>query len=238
MSDAPTFAALTPALWQSLWLTVRLAAISTAILLAIAVPLAGWLDRTRLRIAPWIEALVTLPIVLPPTVIGFYLLVGFGSNSLLGDAWRTVFGSTLAFSFAGLVVGSVIYSLPFAVQPIQNAIRDVEAALIEAGCALGATPRQVFWRVIVPAARNGVLTGAALSFAHTIGEFGVVLMLGGNIPGVTRVASIALYDETQTLNYPLAHSYALLLLVISFAMLMLIGALRRGARQRARPKLR
>ncbi len=238
MNDAPTFAALTPALWQSLWLTVRLAAIATAILLAIAVPLAGWLDRTRLRIAPWIEALVTLPIVLPPTVIGFYLLVGFGSDSLLGEAWRGLFGSPLAFSFAGLVVGSVIYSLPFAVQPIQNAIRDVEAALIEAGCALGATPRQVFWRVIVPAARNGVLTGAALSFAHTIGEFGVVLMLGGNIPGVTRVASIALYDETQTLNYPLAHSYALLLLAISFAMLLLIGALRRGARQRARPKLR
>lgn len=238
MNDAPTFAALTPALWQSLWLTVRLAAIATAILLAIAVPLAGWLERTRLRIAPWIEALVTLPIVLPPTVIGFYLLVGFGSDSLLGDAWRGLFGSTLAFSFAGLVVGSVIYSLPFAVQPIQNAIRDVEAALIEAGCALGATPRQVFWRVIVPAARNGVLTGAALSFAHTIGEFGVVLMLGGNIPGVTRVASIALYDETQTLNYPLAHSYALLLLAISFAMLLLIGALRRGARQQARPKLR
>lgn len=238
MNDAPTFASLTPALWQSLWLTVRLAAIATAILLAIAVPLAGWLDRTRLRIAPWIEALVTLPIVLPPTVIGFYLLVGFGSDSLLGEAWHGLFGSPLAFSFAGLVVGSVIYSLPFAVQPIQNAIRDVDAALIEAGCALGATPRQVFWRVIVPAARNGVLTGAALSFAHTIGEFGVVLMLGGNIPGVTRVASIALYDETQTLNYPLAHSYALLLLAISFAMLLLIGVLRRSARQLARPKLR
>ncbi|MBA4285627.1 MAG: molybdate ABC transporter permease subunit [Xanthomonadaceae bacterium] len=238
MSDAPMFAALTPALWQSLWLTVRLAAISTLILLAIAVPLAGWLDRTRLKIAPWIEALVTLPIVLPPTVIGFYLLVGFGSGSLLGEAWRGLFGSTLAFSFAGLVVGSVIYSLPFAVQPIQNAIRDVEAALIEAGCALGATPRQVFWRVIVPAARNGVLTGAALSFAHTIGEFGVVLMLGGNIPGTTRVASIALYDETQTLHYPVANSYALLLLAISFLMLLLIGALRRGARQQARPKLR
>ena len=238
MSDAPTFAALTPALWQSLWLTVRLAAISTAILLAIALPLAGWLDRSRLKIAPWIEALVSLPIVLPPTVIGFYLLVVFGSGSPLGDGWRALFGSSLAFSFAGLVVGSVIYSLPFAVQPIQTAIRDVDAALIEAGCALGARPRQVFWRLIVPAARNGVLTGAALSFAHTIGEFGVVLMLGGNIPGATRVASIALYDETQLLNYPVAHSYALLLLAISLAMLMLIGALRGGARLQARPKLR
>ena len=238
MSDAPTVAVLTPALWQSLWLTVRLAAISTAILLAIALPLAGWLDRTRLKIAPWIEVLVSLPIVLPPTVIGFYLLVVFGSGSPLGDGWRALFGSSLAFSFAGLVVGSVIYSLPFAVQPIQTAIRDVDAALIEAGCALGARPRQVFWRLVVPAARNGVLTGAALSFAHTIGEFGVVLMLGGNIPGATRVASIALYDETQLLNYPVAHRYALLLLAISLAMLMLIGALRGGARQQARPKLR
>lgn len=238
MSDAPLLAALTPQLWQSLALTMRLAAISTVILLAIALPLAGWLDRTRLHVAPWIEALVTLPIVLPPTVIGFYLLVGFGSGSLLGEGWRALFGGSLAFSFPGLVVGSVIYSLPFAVQPIQNAIRDVDAALIEAGCALGAKPRQVFWRVIVPASRNGILTGAALSFAHTMGEFGVVLMLGGNIPGATRVASIALYDETQLLNYPVAHSYALLLMAISFAMLMLIGILRRGTRQAARPKLR
>lgn len=238
MTDGPTFAALSPALWQSLWLTLRLAAISTVILVAIAVPLAGWLDRTRLRIAPWIEALVTLPIVLPPTVIGFYLLVAFAAGSPLGSGWQALFGSPLAFSFAGLVVGSVIYSLPFAVQPIQTAIRDVDAALIEAGCALGARPRQVFWRVIVPAARHGVLTGAALSFAHTMGEFGVVLMLGGNIPGATRVASIALYDETQTLNYPVAHAYALLLLAISFAMLMLIGALRRGSRPAPRPQLR
>lgn len=238
MSEAPLLAALTPALWQSLGLTIRLAAISTLVLLAIAVPLAGWLDRTRLSLAPWIEALVTLPIVLPPTVIGFYLLVVFGAGSPLGDGWRAVFGAPLAFSFAGLVVGSVIYSLPFAVQPIQNALRDVDAALVEAGCALGASPRQVFWRLLVPAARNGILTGAALSFAHTMGEFGVVLMLGGNIPGATRVASIALYDETQTLNYPLAHSYALLLLAISFAMLMLIGLLRRNPRQAARPKLR
>lgn len=238
MSEGSPFAALHPALWQSLWLTLRLAAISTVILVAVAVPLAGWLDRTRLAIAPWIEALVTLPIVLPPTVIGYYLLVVFGAGSPLGDGWQSLFGAPLAFSFAGLVVGSVIYSLPFAVQPIQNAIRDIDAALVEAGCALGARPRQVFWRVIVPAARHGVLTGAALSFAHTMGEFGVVLMLGGNIPGVTRVASIALYDETQTLNYPVANAYALLLLVISFAMLLVIGALRRGGPKRPRPKLR
>ena len=231
-------AALTPELWQSLWLTIRLAATSTAILLVIAVPLSGWLDRTRSRAAAAVEALVTMPIVLPPTVIGFYLLVSFGSQSPLGRAWIDVFGHSLAFSFPGLVLGSVIYSLPFAVQPIQTAFRDVDAALIEASCALGARARQTFWRVVVPAARGGLLTGAALSFAHTMGEFGVVLMLGGNIPGVTRVASIALYDEAQKLNYPVAHAYALVLLLLSFAMLLAIGLLRRRASGRPRPQLR
>ncbi len=228
--------ALTPELWQALWLTIRLAGTSTLILLLIAVPLAGWLDRTRSHAAPVIEAMVTLPIVLPPTVIGFYLLVAFGSQSPLGRAWIDTFGHSLAFSFPGLVVGSVIYSLPFAVQPIQTAFRDVDAALIEAACALGARARQVFWRVVVPVARNGILTGAALSFAHTMGEFGVVLMLGGNIPGVTRVASIALYDETQKLNYPVAHAYALMLIAISLVMLMLIARLRRDAGERPRPR--
>jgi molybdate transport system permease protein len=224
-----SIAAPTPALWEALWLTVRLAATSTTILLLLALPIAGWLDRTRSRAAVAVEALVSLPIVLPPTVIGFYLLVSFGSQSPLGRLWNEVFGHGLAFSFAGLVVGSVLYSLPFAVQPIQSAFREVDAALIEAACALGARPRQVFWRTVVPAARNGILTGVALSFAHTMGEFGVVLMLGGNIPGVTRVASIALYDETQKLNYPVAHGYALLLLATSFLMLLAIGVLRRRA---------
>lgn len=235
-----SFAALTPELWTSLWLTIRLAATSTLILLAIALPLAGWLDRTRSRLGSLVEALVTLPIVLPPTVIGFYLLVSFGSQSPLGQAWTALFGHTLAFSFPGLVLGSVIYSLPFAVQPIQTALRDVDAALIEAACALGARARQTFWRVVVPAARGGVLTGAALSFAHTLGEFGVVLMIGGNIPGVTRVASIALYDETQKLEYAVAHTYAALLLAVSFALLLGIGLLRRrsGATARPRPQLR
>lgn len=228
-----------PALWQALGLTLRLAGTSTLILLAIALPLAGWMDRTRSRAGAVVEALVTLPIILPPTVIGFYLLVGFGSRSPLGQAWTSVFGHSLAFSFPGLVIGSVIYSLPFAVQPIQTAFRDVDAALIEASAALGARARQTFWRVIVPAARGGILTGAALSFAHTMGEFGVVLMLGGNIPGVTRVASIALYDEAQKLNYPVAHAYALVLLAFSFLMMLLIGLLRRRTGQdRPRPQLR
>jgi molybdate transport system permease protein len=233
-----TQAVLNPALWEALWLTIRLAAISTVLLLLIALPLAGWLDRARSRLAPFAEALVTLPIVLPPTVIGFYLLVALGNRGPFGQAWIELFGHSLAFSFPGLVIGSVIYSLPFAVQPIQTAFRDVEAALIEAAVALGANRRQTFWRIVVPAARGGILTGAALSFAHTMGEFGVVLMLGGNIPGATRVASIALYDEVQKLNYDGAHAYALVLLTLSFLMLLAIGALRRNPGQQvARPRL-
>jgi len=232
------FAAIPSELWVALWLTVRLAAVSTALLLALTLPLAGWINRSRSRISPMIEALASLPMVLPPTVIGFYLLIAFGSHSPLGHAWSELFGHALAFSFPGLVIGSVLYSLPYALQPIQAGLRELDAALIEAAVALGARPRRVFWQVMVPAARSGILAGASLSFAHTIGEFGVVLMLGGNIPGVTRVASIALYDEAQKLNYPVAHSYALLLLAISLAMLLLIAALRRRAQGPARPQLR
>lgn len=229
---------MTPELWTSLWLTMRLAATSTLILLALTLPLAGWMLRSRSRAVPVVEALVSLPIVLPPTVIGFYVLLALGSRSPLGRGWIALFGSSLAFSFQGLVIGSVIYSLPYAVQPIQTALREVDAGLIEAASALGARARQVFWKIMVPAARNGVLTGAALSFAHTMGEFGVVLMLGGNIPGVTRVASIALYDETQKLNYSVAHRYALVLLLVSFLMLMFIAWLRQRTPAPARPQPR
>lgn len=231
-------AAIPPELWASLWLTVRLAATSTLILLLLGLPLAGWLNRSRSATAPLVEALVTLPIVLPPTVIGFYVLLALGSHSPIGRAWLTLFGSSLAFSFPGLVVGSVIYSLPYAVQPMQGALRDVDAGLVEAASALGARARQVFWRLMVPAARNGILTGVALSFAHTMGEFGVVLMLGGSIPGVTRVASIALFDQTQTLNYAVANSYALLLLATSFALLLLIAWLRQRSPAPPRPQPR
>jgi molybdate transport system permease protein len=233
-----TFAAIPPELWASLWLTVRLAATSTAILLVAGLPLAGWLNRSRSAAAPLVEALVTLPIVLPPTVIGFYVLLALGSRSPIGQAWVALFGTSLAFSFQGLVVGSVIYSLPYAVQPMQSALRDVDSGMIEAAAALGARARQIFWKIMVPAARNGVLTGAALSFAHTMGEFGVVLMLGGNIPGVTRVASIALYDETQTLNYGIAHRYALLLLASSLVMLLFIAWLRQRTPAPPRPQPR
>jgi len=238
MDSTASFAGIPAELWRALWLTLRLAAVSTTLLLMLSLPLAGWINRSRSRAAPVIEALASLPMVLPPTVIGFYLLIAFGNHSPLGRAWLWTFGQSLAFTFSGLVIGSVLYSLPYALQPIQLALRELDAALIEAAVALGANRRTVFWRVMVPAARSGILAGGALSFAHTIGEFGVVLMLGGNIPGVTRVASIALYDEAQNLNYAVAHRYALLLLVISFAMLMLIASFRRQSQAAARPLLR
>lgn len=221
-------------LYQALGLTFKLAALTALVLLLLGVPLAYWLSRSRSRAVALIETLVSLPIVLPPTVIGFYLLVAMAPQSALGRLWIQFTGTPLAFSFSGLVLGSLIYSLPFAVQPFAQGFRSVRSELVEASVALGANAWQRFWAIIVPEARGAIAVGATLSFAHTIGEFGVVLMLGGNIPGVTRVASIALYDETQKLNYSLANSYAAVLLVISFALLFLITLLqRRNARQHA-----
>ena len=214
-------------LWSSIWLTVQLACVTTVVLLMIAVPLAHWLNNSTSRLQALVELVVTLPIVLPPTVIGFYLLIVLSPAHLLGKTWYAVFGSTLTFSFSGLVVGSVVYSLPFAVQPIRSAFRSVDSSIIESALALGAAAWQVFWRIIVPISRPGILVGASLSFAHTIGEFGVVLMLGGNIPGSTRVASIALYDQVQQLNYAAAHAFAIVLLVISVVLLALIALLQR-----------
>jgi molybdate transport system permease protein len=220
-------AAFPPELWGAVWLTLRLALVTSLVLLAIGVPLANWLNNSRLRGVLFIETLVSLPIVLPPTVIGFYLLVLMAPQQPLGAAWVSVFGRPLPFSFAGLVAGSVLYSLPFAVQPIQAAFRGVGKPMIESALALGLTRRQVFWSIVLPLSRHGLLTGVSLSFAHTMGEFGVVLMLGGNIPGQTRVASIALYDEAQRLNYGAAHAYALILLLISFGVLAGITFLQR-----------
>lgn len=215
--------------WAPLWLTLQLALVTSAILLAIGIPLARWLNASRFPGIVVIESLVALPIVLPPTVIGFYLLVALSPRHTLGQWWQQLFGHSLAFSFAGLVIGSVIYSLPFAVQPLQAAFRNVSPALIEASAALGATASQTFWRVVAPASLSGILTAASLSFAHTMGEFGVVLMIGGNIQGETRVASIALYDNTQALNFAHAHRYAIVLLVISLAMLVAVTLLQRRA---------
>jgi molybdate transport system permease protein len=227
---AANSALLTPALWESLWLTLRLATTTTVVLGIVGLPLAHWLNRTRWRLAPVIETLVALPIVLPPTVIGFYLLVAFSPQHPPGSWWRDLTGAPLSFSFAGLVIASVFYSLPFAVQPFQAALRGVAPELLEAGRALGASPTRVFLRLHVPLAWRGIAAGLTLGFAHTLGEFGVVLMIGGSVPGVTRVASIALYDEVQALNYPQAHAFAATLLAISFALLLTVTLLQRRSR--------
>jgi molybdate transport system permease protein len=218
------------ALWQAFGLTLRLAALTTVALGLFGLPLAQWLNRTRWRLAPAVETLVTLPVVLPPTVIGFYLLLAFSPNHPPGSWWRALTGSSLAFSFTGLVIASVFYSLPFAVQPFQAALRQVPGELLEAGATLGASPFRVWRRLHVPLAWRGIAAGLTLGFAHTLGEFGVVLMIGGSIPGVTRVASIALYDEVQALNYPQAHAFAGLLLCLSFALLLLVTLLQRRRR--------
>lgn len=214
-------------LWDAIGLTLRLAAVTSIVLLLIGIPLANWLNNSKMRGIIFIETLVSLPIVLPPTVIGFYLLMLMAPQQPVGAAWMEVFGHPLPFSFAGLVAGSVLYSLPFAVQPFQAAFRGVGREMVQSALALGLTRRQTFWAIVMPLSKHGILTGVSLSFAHTMGEFGVVLMLGGNIPGQTRVASIALYDEAQKLNYGAAHAYALVLLAISFAILIGIAFLQR-----------
>ncbi|MEN9633409.1 MAG: hypothetical protein RL077_1813 [Verrucomicrobiota bacterium] len=222
-----SFLGLPAPLWQSLGLTLRLAAITTLILGTFGLPLAHWLNTTRSRLAPFIETLVALPVVLPPTVIGFYLLVVFSPHHPPGSWWRDATGGSLAFSFTGLVIASVFYSLPFAVQPFQAALRSVPRELLDAGTALGATPTRVFLRIHTPLAWRGLTAGLTLAFAHTLGEFGVVLMIGGSIPGVTKVASIALYDEVQSLAYPQAHTFAATLLALSFTLLLAVTFLQR-----------
>lgn len=233
MADsAVNFLGLSPPLWQSLGLTLRLAAITTLVLALVGLPLAHWLNTSRARVAPFVETLVTLPIVLPPTVIGFYLLFAFSPSHPPGSWWLALFGTPLAFSFTGLVIASTFYSLPFAVQPFQAALRNVPHELLDAGATLGARPLHVWLRVHLPLAKRGIAVGLTLGFAHTLGEFGVVLMIGGSIPGVTRVASIALYDEVQKLNYPQAHAFAAVLLVLSFLLLLIVTFLQRHGAHR------
>ncbi|MGH9512276.1 MAG: molybdate ABC transporter permease subunit [Terriglobales bacterium] len=213
--------------WQSLWLTIRLAAITAAILFLIALPVAYWITYSRWRWKFLAEAVVAMPIVLPPTVLGFYLLVALGPRSPLGHMWQALTGHTLAFTFQGLVIGSVIYSLPFAVQPFAASFAAVDSRLIAASATLGASKLRTFREIILPLSVSGLVAGAVLSFAHTLGEFGVVLMIGGNIPGVTRTVSIEIYDQVQALNYPAANITALVLLAISFTLLALVYALNR-----------
>jgi len=214
-------------IWQSIGLTLRLAATTTVLLGLLGLPLAQWLNTSRWRLAPAIETLVTLPVVLPPTVIGFYLLIAFSPNHPPGSWWRDLTGSSLAFSFAGLVVASTFYSLPFAVVPFQAALRGVPRELLDAGTAFGAGRWRVWRRVHLPLAWRGIAAGLTLGFAHTLGEFGVVLMIGGSIPGVTKVASIALYDEVEALDYRQAHAFAAVLLVLAFVLLLAVTLFQR-----------
>lgn len=210
-----------------LLLSLKLSSVTTLFLLIFGVPFAYWLVFSRFRWKFLVESVVALPLVLPPTVLGFYLLIAIGSNSFIGQWYENVFNKPLAFSFQGLVLGSFLYSLPFAVQPIQTAFASVDKKLLEASWSLGRSNVYTFFRIILPLSRHGIITGCVLSFAHTLGEFGVILMIGGNIPGITRVASVAIYDEVQALDYGSANMYAAILLSFSFIILALVYFLNR-----------
>jgi molybdate transport system permease protein len=212
---------------EALWLSVRLAVVVAAILLVAALPLAYWLSQTAWRGKFLVESVISLPLVLPPTVLGFYLLVAMGTNGWLGKLWVAWFGHTLAFTFTGLVVASLFYSLPFAVQPLVLAFESVDSRLLAAAAVLGAGRWRAFRQILLPLSVPGIVTAAVLSFAHTLGEFGVVLMVGGNIPGVTRTVSIDIYDHVQSLDYAAANRVAIALLLISFAVLSTIYAMNR-----------
>lgn len=211
----------------ALLLSLRLAGLVSVILLLVSLPLASWLAFGRWRGRFLIEAVVAVPLVLPPTVLGFYLLVAMGPRSPLGKLWQSMFGHGLAFTFEGLVIASLLYSLPFAVQPVVSAFRGVDPKLLQASSVLGASRLRTFLRILVPLSFPGLVTAFVLSFAHTLGEFGVVLMVGGNLPGVTRTVSIAIYDSVQSLEYAEANGMAVVLLAISFAALSLVYALNR-----------
>jgi molybdate transport system permease protein len=206
----------------AVWLTLRLAAVSTVVLLVIGTPIAWWLSRTRSWLKGPVGALVALPIVLPPTVLGFYLLVLMGPNGPIGSLTQAAGLGLLPFTFAGLVVGSVIYSLPFVVQPLQAAFEGIGERPLEAAATLRAGPWDRFFSVAMPLARAGFIGASVLGFAHTVGEFGVVLMIGGNIPGATKVLSVALYDHVEALEYGAAHALAAGMLVFSFLVLLLV----------------
>ena len=203
-------------------ITIKLALISTAILIVIGTPLAWWLSQTRVKFKVVFEAIIALPLILPPTVLGFYLLITLGQNGPIGRLLESFGGSSIAFTFSGLVVGSVIYSLPFVVQPLQNSFGSIGKQPMEVAATLGASKLDRFFTVAIPLARSGFITAAVLGFAHTVGEFGVVLMIGGNIPGETGVLSIAIYDHVEAMEYGQAHLLAGGLLITSFLMLIFV----------------
>jgi molybdate transport system permease protein len=213
--------------WQALWLTARLATIVSVTLLVISLPLAYWLVFSRRRWTFLVETVVSLPLVLPPTVLGFYLLMAMGSRSPIGQMWVAWTGHPLAFTFEGLVVASLFYSLPFAVQPVAAAFSQIDPSLREASATLGASPLRTFFRVVLPLSIEGVIAGLVLSFAHTVGEFGIVLMVGGNLPGVTRTVSISVYDQVQALQYREATITALFMVVFACVVLLAVNGLRR-----------
>jgi len=213
--------------WQAIWLSVKLASATTVILLILGLPLAYWLTFSPRRWKFLVEALVALPLILPPTVLGFYILLAIGPRSPVGALYATLTGGLLPFSFPGLLIASVLYSLPFTIQPVAAAFAGVDRKLIEASWCLGVSRAATFRRVVIPLARAGIAAGAVLSFAHTMGEFGVVLMVGGNIAGVTRTVSISIYDQVQALNYAAAWQTSLFLLGFSFTVLALTYALQR-----------
>ena len=220
---------------QALGLTLWLAAVVTGLLLLLGTPLAWWLARTRSAWKGPVGAVVALPLVLPPTVLGFYLLLAMGPEGPLGRLTAALGIGPLPFTFGGLVLGSVCYSLPFMVQPLQSAFEAVGDRPLEAAATLRASPLDAFFTVAVPLAAPGFVTASILTFAHTVGEFGVVLMIGGNLPGVTRVASVQIYDHVEALDYPAAHRLAAVLLVFSFGVLLALHAWRPGVRGRGRP---
>jgi molybdate transport system permease protein len=221
--------------WSALWLSVRLASATSAALLVGGVPLAYWIVFSPRRWKYIVEAIVALPLVLPPTVLGFYVLIAIGPLSPIGRAYARVAGHGLAFTFEGLLVASMLYSLPFAVQPFSAEFAAVDRRLIEASWSLGVSRAETFRRIVLPLSVRGLVTGIVLSFAHTLGEFGVVLMVGGNLPGVTRTVSISIYDAVQSLDYAVAARTSLLLLVVSFAILISVYALQRSVWIKPRP---
>lgn len=221
-------------------LTLKLAAITALLLLIIGLPLAWFLSRTSSRFRPVIEACIALPLVLPPTVLGFYLLIGFAPDAPFGAFWELTTGNRLAFSFEALVIGSMIYSLPFVVQPLQVAFTAIPDELLDSAATMGARPLDRFYSLVLPLSRTGIITALTLGFAHTMGEFGVVLMIGGNIPGETQLISIALYDHVESLAYAEAHRVSLVLLLLSFMVLVFTysrnqGALRFGFSRQNKP---
>ena len=213
--------------FSAIIVTIKLAIISTSILILIGTPIAWWLSQTKFKFKAVFEAIIALPLILPPTVLGFYLLITFGSNGPIGKLLESLGGSSIAFTFTGLVIGSVIYSMPFVVQPLQNSFSSVGRKPLEVAATLGASKIDRFFSVAVPLSRSGFITAAVLGFAHTVGEFGVVLMIGGNIPGETGVVSIAIYDHVEAMEYGQAHWLAGGLLATSFLMLLFVYIINR-----------